>query len=244
MTITKGLECDTTMLVQSRERSTCSVQLLEIETNQTGEVLWKHYARAMLPLSPVAKKSQENEAFSNCAHGGSEEKYENYMYSEKPHFDKQDEKSDLVVGSELYTCLPCEKNSSQRNNRNTMLKRLADCFAYRHRSAKSGARRHRVMGFYPKLYTIHENASELANDFEENYQMAANSNTEDMDLLESELNNFDDVDASFMPCCNTNDQKIAALHEDIKELWKRLENVEREFAWARRNLLTCHSDVN
>lgn len=93
------------------------------------------------------------------------------------------------------------------------------------------------MGFYPKLYTIHENASELANDFEENFQMAVNSNTEDMDLLENEL-----------PCCtgarNTNEQKIAALQEDIKELWKRLENVEREFAWARGNLLTCHSDVN
>ena len=224
------------MLARSRDRR--SMRLLEMEKNQSGEALWKHYARAMLPLSPVAKKSQENEAFSNSADGGNEEKCATYMYSEKSTFDEQDERSaDLVVGSEPYTCLPCEKNSPKRNDRNTMLKRLADCFAYRHTRLKSGARRHRVMGFYPKLYTIHENASELANVFEENYQMAVSSNTEDMDLFENELNNFDETGTSFVvPCSNTNDQKIATLHEDIKELWKRLENVEREFAWARGNL--------
>lgn len=243
MSISKRLECDTTILARSFDRR--SVQLLENEKNQTGEALWKHYARAMLPLSPVAKKSQEHEALSNCARGESEENRETYMYSEKPTFDSQDDRNtDLVVESEPYTCLPSEKNSPKRHNRNTMLKRLADCFAHRHTRVKSGARRHRVMGFYPKLYTIHENASELAKDFEENYQMAVNSNTEDMDLLENELHNFDHTDASFIPCCNTNDQKIVALREDIKELWKRLENVERELAWARGNLLTRHSDVN
>ena len=232
------------MLPRSSDRS--SLQMLEIENNQTGEALWKHYARTMLPLSPVAKKSQENEAFSNYAHGGSEENHGTYTYTckEKPAFDKQDERdADLVVGRETYTRLPDEKNSPKRNNRNTMLKRLADCFAYRHKRVKSRARRRRVMGFYPKLYTIHENASELANDFEENYQMPVSSNVEDTDLLENELGDFDDTDASFIPCCNANDLKIATLHEDIKDLWKRLENVKREFAWARGNLLTCHSDV-
>ena len=228
------------MLARSRDRG--STQLLETENDQTGETLWKHYACAMLSLPPVAKKSQENEAFTNCAYGWSEEKWGT---SETPTFDKQVERGgDVVVTNEPCTCLPCEKNSARRNNRNTMLKRLADSFAYRHTRVKAGASRHRVMGFYPKLYTIHENASELANDFEKNYQMASSSNTEDMDLSERELNNFDDTDASFIPGRNTNDQKIARLQEDIKELWKRLENVEREFAWARGNLLTCHSDIN
>ena len=230
------------MLARSRDRS--SVQLLETVKTETGKALWKHHARAILPLSPVAKKSPENELFSTCAEGENEENC-GTVYSQKLAFDKQDERNaDVVVGSEPCTSSPCEKNSPKRNNRNTMLKRLADCFAYRHTLAKSGARRHRVMGFYPKLYTIHENASELANNFEQNYQMAVNSNTEDMELLENDLNNFNDTDASFIPCCNTNDQNIAALHEDIKELWKRLENVEREFAWARGNLLTHQSDVN
>jgi len=216
---------------------------LEIEnTDQTGEALWKHYARALLPLSPVTKRTQENEAFSKCAHQWSEKKSET---SGTTTFDKQHERSDdVVVASDPNVCLQSEKNSPKRNNRNTVLKRLANCFAYRHAREKYGARRNRVMGFYPKLYTIHENASELANDFEENFQMAMNSNKEDMDLLENELGNFDDTDTGSITCCNTNDQKIAALHEDIKELWKRLENVEREFAWARGNLLTRHSDVN
>lgn len=208
----------------------------ENNQNQTGGAFWKHYTLAMLPLSPVAKKSRENEAFTNCAHRWSEEKLET---SETPTFDKQVARSrDAVVTSDPYSCLPCEKNSPKRNSKNTILKRLADCFSYRHTRVKAGVRRHSVLGFYPKLYTIHENASELANDFEENYQMASSSSTDDMDLLESELNNFD---VSFIPGCNTNDQKIARLHEDIKELWKRLENVEREFACARGNLLICHS---
>lgn len=227
------------MLARSPDRR--RLQLLDTENNQTDEALWKHSATlAMLPLSPVAKKSQENEAFTTCAHRWSQEKWET---SETPtQFDKQVERSgDVVVTSEPYTSLPCEKNSPERNNRNAMLKRLADCFAYRHTRVKAGAGQHRVLGFYPKLYTIHENASELANDFEENYQLVSSSNTEDMDLLESELNNFD---ASFIPGCNTHDQKIARLHEDIKELWKRLENVEREFAWARGNFIACHSDIN
>ena len=66
-----------------------------------------------------------------------------------------------------------------------------------------------------------------------------------MDSLENESNNFfHDTDIGFTLCCNTNNEKIAALHEDIKELWKRLENVEREFAWARGNLLTRQADVS
>ena len=228
------------MLARSRDRR--SLQLLETN-NQTGEALWKHSALAMLPLSPVAEKSQENEAFTNCAHGWSEEKFET---SETPTIDKQVERSgDDVVASEPYTCLPCEKNreknSPKRNNRNTMLKRLADCFAYRPTRVKAGTRRQRVLSFYPKLSTIHENASELANDFEENYQLVSSSNREDMDLLKRELSNSD---TRFIPGCNTNDQKIARLHEDIKELWKRLENVEREFACAKGNHLICHSDIN
>lgn len=227
-------------LALSRDKG--SVQLFENEKNLTGEAPWKHYARAMLPLSPVAKKSRDNGVTSNYAHGESDEK--RGSSSEKPNLDQQDERRDVVIGAEPNNGLPSENNSPKRNNRNAMLKRLADCFAYRHRHVKSATKRHRVMGFYPVLYTIHENASELANDLEVNYQTAVGSKTTGMDLLENGSNDFDNTDASFTLCCNTNDQKIAALHEDIKELWKRLENVEREFAWARGNILTRQADVS
>lgn len=227
------------MLTPSRDISNVRVQLLETDQKQMGEAPWKHYARAMLPLSPVARKSPESAGMnSTCAHAVSEpEKCHNY--SENTTFDQD---KDLVIDIEPQNCLPCENNSPKRNNRNAMLRRLADCFAYRHRRVKSGARRHRVMGFHPQLHTIHENASELANDLEVNFQTAINPDTEDMDLLENDSDNFDDIDSAFIR--HTNDQKIAALHDDIKELWKRLENVEKEFAWARGNLLTRHADVN
>ena len=241
MPLTKGLSVDLSMLELSRDKE--SEYLFENEKSLAGEAPWKQYARAMLPLSPVAKKSREKGVISNGAHEKNDEKRD--INSMKPTFDQQDERRDVLIGVEPHNCLPSENNSPRRNNRNAMLKRLADCFAYRHRRVKSGTRRQRVMGFYPQLYTIHENASELANDLELNYQMAESSKTNDMDLLETdESNDFDDTDTSFTLCCNTNDQKIAALHEDIKELWKRLENVEREFAWARGNLLTRNADSN
>ena len=104
-----------------------------------------------------------------------------------------------------------------------MLKRLANCFNHRQKRANLVVRRNRVMGFFPKLCTIHENASELVQDLEENYQLAEEQNEFDRDSLEHDS-------------IKTNDQKIAALHQDIKELWKRLENVEKEFAWARGTL--------
>lgn len=236
MPLSKGLSVDMSTLELSRDKGS-----VQTEKNLFGEAPWKHYARAMLPLSPVAKKSRENGMTSNCAYGESDEKRDSN--SEKPTLERQDENRAAMMDVEPHNCLPNESNSPKRNNRNAMLKRLADCFAYRHRRVKSGNKRHRVMGFYPELHTIHENASELANDLQVNYQTAVSSKTNEMDLLGNETNDFDDTDTSFTLCCNTNDQKIAALHEDIKELWKRLENVEREFAWAKGNLLTRHADA-
>lgn len=241
MPLTKGLSLDLSMLALSRDKG--SDHLFANEKTLTYEAPWKQYARAMLPLSPVAKKSRENEMTFNFPHEESDKKRD--TNSKKPTFDQQDERRDIMTGVELepHNCLPRENNSPKQNHRNAMLRRLADCFAYRHKCVKSGTRRQRVMGFYPQLYTIHENASELASDLELNYQMAESSKTNDTDLLENdESKDFDDTDTSLTLCCNTNDQKIAALHEDIKELWKRLENVEREFAWAKGNLLTRNAD--
>lgn len=209
-----------------------------------GEASWQYYARGMLPLSPVAKKSRES------APGESEEMNDGNSEISPTTFEQQDnnksdlgvdiDKRDLGVDIGPHNSVPSENNLQKRNNRNVMLRRLADCFTYRQKRVNLGAKRHRVMGFHPRLCTIHENASELANDLEVNYQLALDQNQRDRNLLENESSNFCGVDINFSPCCNTNDQKIAALHQDIKELWKRLENVEREFAWARGNLNLTH----
>ena len=207
-----------------------------------SEPPWKHYARGMLPLSPIAKKSQECNCWPNkgdlseLKKDGDGEKYK-----------KEKRKRGIVVNVKPQINIMQHENSPQtQNSRNAMLRRLADCFAYRQRTIKSRAKRHRVLGFHPRFCTIHENASELANDLDVTF----NSLTSDGDLREFNtetpspttksditLSTLEQC-ATFTSGCQTNDQTIAALHEDIKELWMRLETVEKDFAWARGSLLT------
>lgn len=211
-----------------------------LEKKQTRQQTWKHYARGMLPLSPVAKKFEENKIWDACT-----SQDENDCSTGKQSFDQEDDKStDAVNGVESHDNVPpCKQNS-----RNAMLKRLADCFTYKQRFVKSGTKQHRVLGFHPRLHTIHENASELANDLDTTYNIIASHTMERESLADTAPHYPTMTDDSFdygeITCCQTNDQKLAALHEDIKELWKRLENVEREFAWARGSLVMRHADVN
>ena len=207
-----------------------------------SEPPWRHYARGMLPLSPIAKKSREGNClpnkgdFSELKKDGDGEEYK-----------REKRKRGIVVNVKPHINTMQQENSPQtQNSRNAMLRRLADCFAYRQMTAKSRAKRHSVLGFHPRLCTIHENASELANDLDATF----NSLTADGDLREFNTktpspttkadNTLSTLERcpSFTSCCQTNDQTIAALHEDIKELWMRLETVEKDFAWARGSLLT------
>ena len=213
-----------------------------IERKQTSEPPWKHYARGMLPLSPVAKKFEGTkilDAFTSrgeidCSPG-------------ERSFDQEDNNSrNAANGGESRDSMPPCKQTS----RNAMLKRLADCFTYNQRVVKSGTRRHsRVLGFHPRLYTIHENASELENDLDATYHdIITTSDPMERKSLANTAHHYpirtdDSFDYGEISCCQTNDQKLAALHEDIKDLWKRLENVEREFAWARGSLVMRHTDI-
>lgn len=189
------------------------------------EASWQYYARGMMiPLSPVAKKSRESNSILD---GGPEESKE--INAGKPgtfaFTSEHDDNNKMDFGDDIGPDANFlgENNFQRQSDRNAMLKRLANCFNHRQKRANLVARRNRVMGFFPKLCTIHENASELVQDLEENYQLAEEQNEFDRDSLEHDS-------------IKTNDQKIAALHQDIKELWKRLENVEKEFAWARGTL--------
>ena len=207
-----------------------------------SEPPWKHYARGMLPLSPIAKKSRESNC---CPNKGDLSELKKDGHGEK--YKKEKRKRGIVVNVKPQINIMQQENSPQtQNSRNAMLRRLADCFAYRQSTIKSKAKRHRVLGFYPRLCTIHENASELANDLDVTF----NSLTSDGDLREFNTETpspttKSDITlstlercATFTSGCQTNDQTIAALHEDIKELWMRLETVEKDFAWARGSLLT------
>ncbi|PFX32125.1 Histamine H2 receptor [Stylophora pistillata] len=181
--------------------------------DQIGEASRQYYARGMmLPLSPVAKKSRETKSILNGAPEESDEiKDGKFAFTIEQEDNGEWGIEDDDIGPDAN--FPSENNLQRKNNRNAMLKRLSDCFILRQKRANLGAQRHRVLGFFPKLCTIHENASEMAQDMEENYQLAVKHEEHES--------------------TGTNDQKIAALHQDIKELWKRLENVEKEFAWAR-----------
>lgn len=214
----------------------------DVYLTKMSEPPWRHYARGMLPLSPIAKKSREGNYWPNKG-DFSELKKDGDGEKNK----KEKRKRGIVVNVKPHINIMQQENSPQtQNSRNAMLRRLADCFAHRQMTAKSRAKRHRVLGFHPRLCTIHENASELANDLDATF----NSLTADGDLREFNTktpspttkadNTLSTLERcpSFTSCCQTNDQTIAALHEDIKELWMRLETVEKDFAWARGSLLT------
>ena len=184
-------------------------------------------------MSPVANKSRERKIWDAF---DLEQKSDSFpeKRSLELEADLDNKGTDLVLDMEPHNNITCENNSQKQSNRNVMLRRLADCFADKQRFVKSGTKRHRVMGFHPRLYTIHENASELADDLDDTYN-SINSDTVKNDLLTNTDQHPITTDCSF-------DHRVAALHEDIKELWKRLENVEKEFAWARGSLVKRHTD--
>lgn len=119
-------------------------------------------------LSSVAKKSRESNSILNGAPEESEEiKDGKFAFTIE-----QEDNGEGGIGDDIGpdANFPSENNLQRQSDRNAMLKRLSDCFTLRQKRANLGARRHRVLGFFPKLCTIHENASELAQDLEENYQ--------------------------------------------------------------------------
>ena len=210
-----------------------------IQTKQVSGPPWKHYARGMLPISPTAKKSRGSKSWDHAC----DFETQRNRSLDKRTFDQEDNKQENLVTRVIpHNNITSERSPQKQNNRNAMLKRLAHCFACKQGIVKSGAKKHRVLGFYPRLYTIHENASELAHDLDATYNSINSDTYDSRDLLAPPITkdcSFDHRVSESTRCCQTNDQKIAALHEDIKELWKRLENVEREFAWARDSLVTA-----
>ena len=229
------------MLTPSIKVERSGVQL--IHKQQISEPPWKQYARRMLPLSPVAKKTRESK---NWPTTDDLSEFKRDSCTDIKTFDQEDDKRiDLVIGVKPRSIVPSENGPQNQNNRNNaMLKRLADCFAYKQRTVKSGGKRHRVLGFYPRLNTINENASELSHDLDATYDSLNSDTIEEKDFVALNTGShspvtkdcsFDHSTAEFTPCCQTNDQKIAALHADIKELWMRLENVEKRIFMGTRN---------
>lgn len=217
------------------------------QRKQSSEPPWKHCARDTLPLSLTAKKFTGNNIWDTRT---SADRGDISQRPEEKSFDMEDNnRTDTEIASQPYDVVPCP---NKHNSSDTLLKRLANCFAYKREVGKSGTKRHRVLGFYPRLYTIHESASELADDLNTAYSSIIEDKMEGEVLANTtshypatkELKDCAFDHGEFNSCCDSNDQKIAALHEDIRELWKRLENVEREFAWARGILVMRNTDAN
>lgn len=204
-----------------------------VEKNHLREPSWKHYARGMLFLSPKEKKCK-SKMCPTFSPQETDKSHESQIFSKRcvAQFGQDDSnRTDVLVSiTEHYENRHC---LNKQNSKNGMLKRLSNCFTWKQRVAESRIRTKRnvVLGFYPRLYTIHENSSE---------SVPADLDTIPTHKCRSSEAKKRDVTAF----CRTSDPKLAALQKDIKALWKRLENVEKEFAWARASLEMCSSDVN
>lgn len=191
----------------------------------------RHFARGKLYLSSNEKKYPGN----NKCHLSCRCSQENKRKESSSESSFTERLSFNINRTDAMTSITekCESRHSfdKQDSKNRILKRLANCLTSKHKVLKSRTgKRNVVLGFHPRLCTIHENVTAVFADSE-----AVATNKFGVSHV---------VEREFAPFCRNSDPKLAALHEDIRELWERLENVEKEFASARGSLEMSRSDVN